>query len=197
MPRSPAALHARERKFLTIVSLGIPSLLCLALGVLPTYVVPVVDRAIVPLVSARPGTPELVPPFFAGSADHPQLPSSFVADFHAIGAEVGERLLPGRGLVLLHRGGSDNHVVFAMSPSYALVLLVLLVGVTWIAVRLGTRRRSARRAPRWDGGLRRLLPEMTYTATGFSNPVRVIFRAVFRPRATEDVHETQVPGFRT
>ena len=27
--------------------------------------------------------------------------------------------------------------------------------------------------PIWSGGLQPLLPEMTYTATGFSNPVRV------------------------
>ena len=73
----------------------------------------------------------------------------------------------------------------------------MLLGVTYGAVRLTTRRRAVRRSPRWDGGLRRLLPEMTYTATGFSNPVRVIFRAVFRPRAAADVHETVIPHFRT
>ena len=42
-----------------------------------------------------------------------------------------------------------------------------------------------------------MLPEMTYTATGFSNPVRVIFRAVFRPRVSADVHETVATHFRS
>jgi hydrogenase-4 component B len=37
---------------------------------------------------------------------------------------------------------------------------------------------------------------MTYTATGFSNPVRVVFRAIFRPRA-QDVNETVANYFRT
>ena len=45
--------------------------------------------------------------------------------------------------------------------------------------------------------LRRLLPEMTYTATGFSNPVRVIFDAVFRPTTVEDTRETVAEHFRT
>ena len=44
---------------------------------------------------------------------------------------------------------------------------------------------------------RRLLPEMTYTATGFSNPVRVIFDAVFRPTTVEDTRETVAEHFRT
>ena len=87
--------------------------------------------------------------------------------------------------------------MFAMSPSYMILLLVLLLGVTYVVVRVATRRRAVRRSSRWDGGLRRLLPEMTYTATGFSNPVRVIFRSVFRPRTVEDVHETITVHFRT
>jgi len=41
-----------------------------------------------------------------------------------------------------------------------------------------------------------LLPEMTYTATGFSNPVRVIFDAVFQPTTVEDTRETVSAHFR-
>ncbi|HUH93762.1 MAG TPA: hypothetical protein VL742_11595, partial [Casimicrobiaceae bacterium] len=45
-------------------------------------------------------------------------------------------------------------------------------------------------------GVRRLLPEMTYTGTGFSNPVRVIFDAIFRPTTVEDTSETVAEHFR-
>ena len=41
-----------------------------------------------------------------------------------------------------------------------------------------------------------LLPEMTYTATGFSNPVRVIFEAIFRPTTVENTRDTVVEHFR-
>ena len=44
--------------------------------------------------------------------------------------------------------------------------------------------RAGRRAtgPTWDCGLRGLTPQMEYTATGFSKPIRMIFKALFRPR---------------
>jgi hydrogenase-4 component B len=54
-----------------------------------------------------------------------------------------------------------------------------------------------KRQPAWDGGVRRLIPEMTYTATGFSNPVRVVFNAIFRPSTVEDTKETVAEHFRT
>lgn len=37
---------------------------------------------------------------------------------------------------------------------------------------------------------------MTYTATGFSNPVRVTFNAIFHPTETEDSTEMVVVHFR-
>jgi hydrogenase-4 component B len=37
---------------------------------------------------------------------------------------------------------------------------------------------------------------MTYTATGFSNPVRVIFQAIFQPSTFDEVKETVAGHFR-
>ena len=87
--------------------------------------------------------------------------------------------------------------VFAMSTSYMLVALIVLLVLTYGIVRLWlAHRRQLTRLPRWDGGLKRLWPEMTYTATGFSNPVRVIFDAVFEPTSVEDTRETVAEHFR-
>src|SRR5208337_5413799 len=44
------------------------------------------------------------------------------------------------------------------------------------------RKAKTRRGPTWDCGQRGLTPQMEYTATGFSKPVRMIFKALFRPR---------------
>ena len=146
---------------------------------------------------ARVAAVARVPPFFASSAEHATLPPAFVADFHDLGAQVGQGVLPGRGLVVLHRGGEANPVVFAMSTSYMLAVLAGLLVLTYVVLRLWlTRARKVSRRERWDGGLRRLLPEMTYTATGFSNPVRVIFDAIFRPTTVEDTRETVAEHFR-
>jgi len=139
----------------------------------------------------------LVPPFFASNPEHGTLPAGFAGEFHDLGAQVGQDVLPGRGLVVLHRGGTENPVVFAMSTSYMLVALIVLLGLTYVVLRLWlTRTRRLTRRERWDGGVRRLLPEMTYTATGFSNPVRVIFDAIFRPTTIEDTSETVAEHFR-
>jgi hydrogenase-4 component B len=49
----------------------------------------------------------------------------------------------------------------------------------WVLFARGARTRVA---PTWDCGLRGLTPQMEYTATGFSKPLRMIFKALFRPR---------------
>lgn len=187
----------------TILPMIFLAALCLLLGVLPTYMIPVLGRQLQPcLPQCEAAAAALVPPFFvsnlAQGGGQQELPPAFVKDFHDIGAQVGQGVLPGRGLVVLHRGGTENPVVFAMSTSYMVVVLAVLLLLTYIIVRLWfTRRRKLARRIRWDGGVRRLLPEMTYTATGFSNPVRVIFDAMFRPTTVEDTRETVAQHFRT
>ena len=44
------------------------------------------------------------------------------------------------------------------------------------------RRARVRIGPTWACGQRDLTPHMEYTATGFSKPIRMIFKALFRPR---------------
>lgn len=196
LPRSAPAEGAAEAPRGMRGAMAILAAAVLALGLLPTYVIPVLDRAAAPLAGAS-ATVALVPDFFAPSPAAAGLPSDFAAEFHDLGAQVGGAALPGRGLVVLHRGGSANPVVYAMSTSYMAVVLVVLLGLAYAVAWALTRARTVVRAPRWDGGVRRYLPEMTYTATGFSNPVRVIFAAVFRPTTVEDTRETVAKHFTT
>jgi hydrogenase-4 component B len=189
-----------EVRSAVLAPMAILATLCLAFGVLPTYIIPALSSALSPLVGGNAAN-ALVPPFFTSDPGqdpgHNSLPPAFVREFHDLGAQVGESVLPGRGLIVLHRGGQENPVVFAMSTSYMLVVLVVLLVLTYLIVRLWlTNRRELARRARWDGGVRRLLPEMTYTATGFSNPVRVIFDAVFQPTTVEDTRETVAEHFR-
>jgi hydrogenase-4 component B len=193
--RSEAAAKAVETRSPAISGMIFLGVLCFLLGVLPTYVISGLDHDLQPLIPA--GTVDaLVPPFFRSSPAH-RLPPGFVSDFHNLGAQVGQSVLPGRGLVVLHRGGAANPVVFAMSPSYGFVALTIFLLLTWLGVRWLARRQALGRGEVWAGGIPRLLPEMTYTATGFSNPVRVVFQAVFRPNIVEDTRETVAVHFRT
>jgi len=194
--RSEEAERARETGASGLAPMAILAVLCLLLGVLPTYTIVSIDRAVSPVAGAS-AAEQLVPPFFAGAAGHEGLPPSFVSDFHDLGAQVGQHVMPGPGLVMLHRGGEANPVVFGASPSYMIAVLALLLGLLFLVVRLTVGRgRSLERREVWAGGIRRLLPEMTYTATGFANPVRVIFQAIFRPTVVADTRETVAEHFR-
>jgi hydrogenase-4 component B len=193
--RSQSAQTAVEVKRSMQVPMGILAVCCLLLGILPTYVIPVLDKAITPLTHESTSN-SLVPPFFTIDGGDAKFSEAFIAEFHDLGAQTGRGLLPGQGLVVLHQGTEKNPVVFAMSTSYSFAVLILLVGGAFVIVRGFTRARTVVRRPAWDGGLRRLMPEMTYTATGFSNPVRVIFEAIFRPSTFDDRKETVVEHFR-
>ncbi|MGH6818258.1 MAG: proton-conducting transporter membrane subunit [Methylovirgula sp.] len=197
MPRSQGAVHAVEAKPANQVPLALLAATCVLLGVLPTYVIPVLDRASTPLTHAS-ATTALVPPFFSETQQRREnLPPKFLAEFRKLGADVGSQLIPGRGLIVLHRGEERNPVVFAMSTSYMVVVLALLLALSFVAFRLLTRKRTLHRAAAWAGGLRRLTPGITYTASGFSNPVRVVFQAVLHPAAIEDNTEAVARHFRT
>ncbi len=196
MARSAGAESARETTPAALAAMGLLAVACLTLGVIPTAVIPALDRVVTPLVHAS-AVDALVPPFFHPTVPGHALPPAFVADFHDLGAQVGRHVIPGPGLVVMHRGGLSNPVVFAMSTSYLLPVLALLLTLLYAVVRLATRARAVVRRTRWDGGLPRLDASMTYTATGFSNPVRVVFNAVFHPSVDDDTTEVVAEHFRT
>jgi hydrogenase-4 component B len=197
MPRTEGAAAAVEANRGTRAPMALLAASCVLLGILPTYVIPVIDTAVTPLSRAS-ATAALVPPFFSASAQRQEsMAPAFVAEFHDLGAQIGQEVLPGRGLVVLHRGEERNPVVFAMSTSYMLVALAVILLLSFLIFRLLTRERVVVRGPVWDGGLRRLWPGITYTATGFSNPVRVIFNAVLQPATVEDSTEAVAQHFRT
>jgi hydrogenase-4 component B len=197
MARSEKAATAVEAKRSTAISMGFLAVACLLLGILPTYVIPVINRVVAPAVH-RSVINELVPPFFTFSPEKDtNFSKAFMAEFHDLGAQVGSEVMPGPGLVVLHQGSKRNPVVFAMSTFYSFLVLILLLGVSALIFRLLFRGRAVKRQPAWDGGLRKLHPEMTYTATGFSNPVRVIFDSIFRPSMVENTRESIAGHFRT
>jgi hydrogenase-4 component B len=58
---------------------------------------------------------------------------------------------------------------------------VCLLPIPLVLGLIFARRARTRRGPTWDCGLRGLTPRMEYTATGFSKPIRMIFKALFQP----------------
>lgn len=175
--RSPAAEGAREVPRSLRLAMGVLASCSLVLGLAPTYVVAGLSALIAPLAGRR-GLGQLVPSFFT-----PQhLPRGLGAALRPLGAEIGSGLVPPPGLVFLHQSPSPApHVVFAMAPSYFVLAVAGVLGLTYLSIRvLGRARRQVRRRP-WQGGVEVAPVCMTYTATGLSNPIRVVFGAVLTP----------------
>jgi hydrogenase-4 component B len=94
------------------------------------------------------------------------------------GERLSAQLTLNQGLVLTS-GAANGGTVSTLG--------ILLAGLALLAVPLVLRLTFARaskvrRGPTWDCGLRGLTPNMEYTATGFSKPLRMIFKALLRPR---------------
>ncbi len=94
------------------------------------------------------------------------------------GPPLSDQLSVAGGLVLASGApGAGTVSMLALLLTGGALLLVPLA--LWLLLARGAR---TRRGPTWDCGLQGLTPRMEYTATGFSKPIRMIFKALFRPR---------------
>ncbi|HDJ86587.1 MAG TPA: hypothetical protein ENG77_05720 [Chromatiales bacterium] len=182
-PRSEVVAAAAPAPVSATIPMWGLVVVCFGLGVLATAVIPLLGGLVRPLAGANP-TAALVPAFFGTPHG---LPAGLTTTLSGIGAEVGRGVLPLRSLVVVHSGGAATPVVFAMSTALAFAVIALLLLSTWGATRLLHRRRT-RRVGVWDAGLPCLQPQMGYTATAFSAPVRVLFESLLRPVVQERQH---------
>jgi len=94
------------------------------------------------------------------------------------GQQLSTQLSLADGLVLT----SLTEKTGTISTLGIVLMLVCLLPIPlalWLVLARGTKTRIG---PTWDCGLRGLTPQMEYTATGFSKPIRMIFKALFQPR---------------
>jgi hydrogenase-4 component B len=94
------------------------------------------------------------------------------------GLQISQQLTLANGLVLsgVNQGGGTVSTLGIALFGLGLLSIPL---VLWLVF---ARRTKVRIGPTWDCGLQGLTPRMEYTATGFSKPIRMIFKALFRPR---------------
>jgi hydrogenase-4 component B len=94
------------------------------------------------------------------------------------GQQLSQKLTLANGFVIGNVVPDGGRVSTLGITAVGLVLLVVPFGF-WLVF---SRRAKVRLGPTWDCGLRGLTPQMEYSATGFSKPIRMIFKALFRPR---------------
>jgi hydrogenase-4 component B len=95
-----------------------------------------------------------------------------------IGQQISGQLSAANGLVLTSltaKGGTVSPLGLTLM---ALCLLPIPFGL-WLVFG---RKAKVRRGETWACGQRTLTPRMEYTATGFSKPLRMVFKALFQPR---------------
>src|SRR5437016_568769 len=94
------------------------------------------------------------------------------------GEQLSAQLSLANGLVLTSLTEKTGTISTLGIVLMLFCLLPIPAGVGWVFAR----HSKTRRGPTWDCGQRELTPHMEYTATGFSKPIRMIFKALFRPR---------------
>jgi hydrogenase-4 component B len=75
----------------------------------------------------------------------------------------------------------------SLTPSTVLIIGIILVITVWLIVRILSWHGKEREYGTWDCGFNGLNARMQYSATGFSKPLRIIFRALYRPNREFEV----------
>jgi hydrogenase-4 component B len=169
LPRSAEAAAAREAPRSMRLAMLVLALACFALGALPTFVLPAIDRVTTPLIGTSV-IDQVVPPLFT---DHPGPYAPLVG----LGGSLF-RGLPVNGLVVI-AAPTLNTIT---SPTYLLLAEALLIGLVVLAVRLVHPLGERRIGPVWAGGIPVFTPRMQFGALAYSNPVRLIFNSLLRSR---------------
>ena len=87
-----------------------------------------------------------------------------------------DSILAGRGFLHIPETLSD------ISPAAFLISIVIMFITTLIFVFVTAGRRKISYGDSWDCGTKALTPRMQYTATGFTKPLRMIFRKIYLPK---------------
>ena len=171
LPRSKEAATAHEAPLSMRLAMGFLAFFCLALGILPTFVIPALDRVTTPLLGLSVLN-QVVPPLFT---NHPGAYQLLVT----IGGGLFGGLLPVNGLVVIAAPTFST----IDSPTYLFLAELLLVGIVLLALRAIRPLGSRRVGPVWAGGIPRFAASMTYTGLAYSNPIRIIFNSLYRSHA--------------
>lgn len=84
-----------------------------------------------------------------------------------------------------------------ISPVEAVLTAVAIGILTAGAVFLVSKGTQKRRYGTWDCGYIKLNSKMQYSATGFSKPIRIVFRGIFRPQRELQLEDGKSPYYFT
>jgi hydrogenase-4 component B len=109
-----------------------------------------------------------------------------------LGANLSSQVALNGGMLLIPQSTSTS-----ISPPVLTGLLIAVTLVPIIAGYLFGGKLRKRDAMTWACGLQKIEPQMQYTATGFSKPIRMIFSNIYRATHEIEISEETSPFFRT
>lgn len=80
-------------------------------------------------------------------------------------------------------------------PAAILVILIAVILAVFIILKVTGRRYPERKTGTWDCGFKALNSRMQYSATGFSKPLRIVFKILYRPGRELNMEEGESPYF--
>lgn len=124
------------------------------------------------------------------------LPMLVIKLIDSINTELFQQAAVGRmsgfaGFVTLPLNIGDS----AISMSTTTLMIILFASLLAIVAILAAAKTKMRKYGTWDCGYRGLDSRMQYSATGFSKPMRIVFRGLYRPQRELKVEEGSGPYF--
>jgi hydrogenase-4 component B len=83
----------------------------------------------------------------------------------------------------------------AISPLGVFLLILLISPLLYCTVNILKGKTAVRRYGTWDCGYIKLDSRMQYSATGFSKPMRIVLRGVFRPQRELKIEDGSPPYY--
>ncbi|MEL7564148.1 MAG: proton-conducting transporter membrane subunit [Dehalobacterium sp.] len=83
----------------------------------------------------------------------------------------------------------------SISPITMLIFLTIVIMLSFAVIRVMGGKYLERKYGTWDCGFKEINSRMQYSATGFSKPLRIVFRILYRPGRKLDIEEGGSPYF--
>ncbi|MEW6425113.1 MAG: proton-conducting transporter membrane subunit [Bacillota bacterium] len=166
--RSEKAQRAAEAPFSMQLGMGLLAAGCLLPGVLPTVVIPVLDRAAA-VLAHQSVAGAMVPAVFTQ-------PENFKV-LVLLGGNFLRGILPAPGAVVV----PANPDFSSIAPTYLIFALPAAMLFGALLARLLGGRTQVDRGPVWAGAMEKYTSRNQYSATAYSNPVLVLFGSIYRP----------------
>ncbi|KUO49855.1 MAG: formate hydrogenlyase [Desulfitibacter sp. BRH_c19] len=85
----------------------------------------------------------------------------------------------------------------SISPISILIIVPLIILFAFLLMRLIGGKYVERKSGTWDCGFGKHNSRMQYSATGFTKPLRIIFRILYRPKREFEIEQGRSPYFPT